>query len=54
VDDESAYDPADYPHLGQAHLLADQQEKVDERAFEVGLAALLEGLAGQFSEMTGR
>ncbi|MFI6465118.1 TetR/AcrR family transcriptional regulator [Streptomyces sp. NPDC050538] len=51
VDDESAYDPADYPHLGQAHLLAEQQEKVDERAFEVGLAALLEGLAGQFEEM---
>ncbi|MEV5532924.1 TetR/AcrR family transcriptional regulator [Streptomyces prunicolor] len=51
VDDESAYDPADYPHLGQAHLLADQQEKVDERAFEVGLAALLDGLAGQFEEM---
>ena len=54
VDDESAYDPADYPHLGQAHLLAEQQEKVDERAFEVGLAALLEGLAGQFSEVSGR
>ncbi|MEV0482120.1 TetR/AcrR family transcriptional regulator [Streptomyces sp. NPDC050508] len=54
VDDESAYDPADYPHLGQAHLLAEQQEKVDERAFEVGLAALLEGLAGQFSEVAGR
>ncbi|WP_405946971.1 TetR/AcrR family transcriptional regulator [Streptomyces prunicolor] len=54
VDDESAYDPADYPHLGQAHLLAEQQEKVDERAFEVGLAALLDGLAGQFSEATGR
>jgi AcrR family transcriptional regulator len=54
VDDESAYDPADYPHLGQAHLLADQQEKVDERAFEVGLAALLDGLAGQFSEVSGR
>jgi AcrR family transcriptional regulator len=54
VDDESAYDPADYPHLGQAHLLAEQQEKIDERAFEVGLAALLEGLAGQFSEVTDR
>ncbi|MEW1832006.1 TetR/AcrR family transcriptional regulator [Streptomyces sp. NPDC088196] len=54
VDDQSAYDPADYPHLGQAHLLAEQQEKVDERAFEVGLAALLEGLAGQFSEVSGR
>ncbi|MFJ9246361.1 TetR/AcrR family transcriptional regulator [Streptomyces sp. NPDC101776] len=54
VDDESAYDPADYPHLGQAHLLAEQQEKVDERAFEVGLAALLDGLAGQFDEVVGR
>lgn len=54
VGDASAYDPADYPHLGQAHLLAEQQEKVDERAFEVGLAALLDGLAGQFSELTDR
>ncbi|WP_280877772.1 TetR/AcrR family transcriptional regulator [Streptomyces pseudovenezuelae] len=51
VDDASAYDPADYPHLGQAHLLAEQQEKVDQRAFETGLAALLDGLAGQFEEM---
>lgn len=50
VDDASAYDPADYPHLGQAHLLAEQQEKIDERAFEVGLAALLAGLEGQYGE----
>lgn len=48
VDDASAYDPADYPHLGQAHLLAEQQEKIDERAFEAGLSALLEGLAQQY------
>ncbi|MCL7428800.1 TetR/AcrR family transcriptional regulator [Streptomyces sp. NPDC052415] len=48
VDDESAYDPADYPHLGQAHLLAERQEKIDERAFETGLAALLEGLERQY------
>lgn len=54
VDDESAYDPADYPHLGQAHLLAEQQEKIDERAFETGLTALLDGLAGQFEEVAGR
>ncbi|WP_019066247.1 TetR/AcrR family transcriptional regulator [Streptomyces hokutonensis] len=54
VGDASAYDPADYPHLGQAHLLAEQQEKVDERAFEVGLAALLDGLAGQFEAVVGR
>ncbi|MEU0117315.1 TetR/AcrR family transcriptional regulator [Streptomyces bobili] len=51
VDDRSAYDPADYPHLGQAHLLADQQEKVDERAFETGLAALLDGLTQQYERL---
>ncbi|MFD5630078.1 TetR/AcrR family transcriptional regulator [Streptomyces sp. NPDC127072] len=48
VDDATAYDPADYPHLGQAHLLAEHQEKIDERAFETGLRALLDGLASQF------
>ncbi|MCX5202217.1 TetR/AcrR family transcriptional regulator C-terminal domain-containing protein [Streptomyces sp. NBC_00237] len=48
VDDEAAYDPADYPHLGQAHLLADHQEKVDEGAFETGLRALLDGLGCQY------
>ncbi|MET8946497.1 TetR/AcrR family transcriptional regulator [Streptomyces sp. NPDC004542] len=53
VDDESAYDPADYPHLGQAHLLADQPEKIDQRAFETGLTALLDGLARQY-EQVGR
>ncbi|RII18831.1 Tetracycline repressor protein class E [Streptomyces sp. YIM 130001] len=50
-DDRAAYDPADYPHLGQAHLLAERQEKVDERAFEVGLAALLAGLEMQYREL---
>ncbi|MFI6336455.1 TetR/AcrR family transcriptional regulator [Streptomyces sp. NPDC050535] len=48
VDDATAYDPADYPHLGQAHLLAEHQEKIDERAFETGLRALLDGLTSQF------
>lgn len=51
VDDQDAYDPADYPHLGQAHLLADRQDVVDERAFETGLAALLDGLAVQFAAL---
>ncbi|MCX3063104.1 TetR/AcrR family transcriptional regulator [Streptomyces beihaiensis] len=51
VDDETAYDPADYPHLGQAHRLAEQQELVDERAFETGLEALLDGLAHQFARL---
>lgn len=48
VDDEAAYDPADYPHLGQAHLLADRRQKVDNGAFETGLRALVDGLALQF------
>ncbi|WP_280889679.1 TetR/AcrR family transcriptional regulator [Streptomyces sp. LBL] len=53
VDEASVYDPTDYPHLGQAHLLAEQQEKIDERAFETGLTALLDGLAQQY-EQVGR
>lgn len=48
VDDQAAYDPADYPHLGQAHLLAERQEQVDERAFETGLRAIIDGLRVQF------
>ncbi|MFD7948435.1 TetR/AcrR family transcriptional regulator, partial [Streptomyces sp. NPDC059744] len=50
VDDETAYDPADYPHLGQAHLLADRRQQVDEGAFETGLRALLDGLALQYEQ----
>ena len=53
VDDETAYDPADYPHLGQAHLLADRQELIDDRAFETGLSALLEGLSAQYAALAG-
>ncbi|MER6316111.1 TetR/AcrR family transcriptional regulator C-terminal domain-containing protein [Streptomyces sp. NPDC001581] len=51
VDDRAAYDPADYPHLGQAHLLAERQREVDEGAFETGLAALLDGLALQYEAL---
>ncbi|MFJ8822193.1 TetR/AcrR family transcriptional regulator [Streptomyces sp. NPDC102467] len=51
VDDETAYDPADYPHLGQAHLLAEHQDVVDDRAFETGLAALLDGLSVQYEQV---
>jgi AcrR family transcriptional regulator len=51
VNDASAYDPADYPHLGQAHLLSERQEKIDERAFETGLRALLDGLSEQFARV---
>ncbi|MEV6795886.1 TetR/AcrR family transcriptional regulator C-terminal domain-containing protein [Streptomyces sp. NPDC051320] len=48
VEDETAYDPADYPHLGQAHLLAERQQQVDEGAFETGLGALVDGLTLQY------
>ncbi len=51
VDDAAAYDPADYPHLGQAHLLAEHQQQVDEGAFEAGLTALVDGLALQFEQV---
>jgi AcrR family transcriptional regulator len=51
VDDASAYDPADYPHLGQAHLLAAAQPQVDEGAFETGLRALVDGLALQYGAL---
>ncbi|MFK0254564.1 TetR/AcrR family transcriptional regulator [Streptomyces sp. NPDC090445] len=54
VDDEAAYDPADYPHLGRAHLLAERQREVDEGAFETGLTALLDGLALQFEALAAR
>ncbi|MFD5620103.1 TetR/AcrR family transcriptional regulator [Streptomyces yangpuensis] len=51
VDDRTAYDPADYPHLGRAHLLAERQREVDEGAFETGLEALLDGLALQYEAL---
>ncbi|MFD3944030.1 TetR/AcrR family transcriptional regulator [Streptomyces sp. NPDC058579] len=54
VDDEAAYDPADYPHLGQAHLLAEHRQKVDEGAFDTGLRALLDGLAMQYEAAVAR
>ncbi|MFD9483530.1 TetR/AcrR family transcriptional regulator [Streptomyces sp. NPDC059991] len=54
VDDETAYDPADYPHLGQAHLLAERQEEIDEGAFGTGLRALLDGLQTQYDAQPRR
>ncbi|MET7641590.1 TetR/AcrR family transcriptional regulator C-terminal domain-containing protein [Streptomyces sp. NPDC005438] len=49
VDDASLYEDS-YPHLTQAHLLADQRDRVDEGAFETGLAALVRGLADTFPD----
>jgi AcrR family transcriptional regulator len=34
----------EYPHLGEAHLVAEHRSSIDEGAFETGLEALLDGL----------
>lgn len=47
IDDAALY-ARDYPHLDQAHLLAEHQQRVDEGAFETGLRALVDGLASRF------
>ncbi|MGI5216127.1 TetR/AcrR family transcriptional regulator [Plantactinospora sp. CA-290183] len=44
VEDPRLY-AAHYPHLGQAHRLAEHQQSVDEGAFALGLDALIDGLA---------
>jgi AcrR family transcriptional regulator len=54
VGDAAAYDPADYPHLGQAHLLVKHRRQVDDGAFETGLRALVDGLALQYPPAAGR
>ncbi|MFE9425449.1 TetR/AcrR family transcriptional regulator [Kitasatospora sp. NPDC006697] len=46
-EDAAAYG-AEYPHLGEAHRLAEHRARVDEGAFELGLDALLAGLAGRY------
>lgn len=50
VDDQEIY-AAEYPHLGQAHLLAEHRRSIDEGAFETGLTALVEGLALQYQRV---
>jgi len=52
VNDATTYDSVAYPHLGQAHLLAERQQSVDEGAFETGLRALVDGLALQYAATT--
>lgn len=37
-----------YPHLTQAHLLTEHQRQIDEGAFEMGLAALIDGLRQEY------
>ncbi|GAA5016644.1 TetR/AcrR family transcriptional regulator [Kitasatospora paranensis] len=42
---------ADYPHLADAHRLAEHRRAVDEGAFETGLEALLDGLALRYARL---
>ncbi|MEU8133514.1 TetR/AcrR family transcriptional regulator [Streptodolium elevatio] len=49
--DDAALYAGEYPHLGQAHLLADAQREINENAFEAGLEALLHGLADRYARV---
>jgi len=40
-----------YPHLSEAHLLAEHQRAIDDGAFEAGLEALLDGLELRFARL---
>ena len=51
-DDAQVY-AEQYPHLGQAHLLAERRSEIDEGAFETGLQALLDGLALRHPDAAG-
>ncbi|AUG81096.1 TetR family transcriptional regulator [Kitasatospora sp. MMS16-BH015] len=42
---------ADYPHLTEAHRLAEHHRTIDEGAFETGLTALLDGLALRYEAL---
>lgn len=53
IDDAAVYGSA-YPHLDEAHLLADRQRQVDEGAFETGLHALVDGLAARYADRLDR
>ena len=52
VEDPELY-AAHYPHLRQAHRLAEHQQSVDEGAFALGLDALIDGLARTYERIVG-
>jgi AcrR family transcriptional regulator len=52
VEDPQLY-AAHYPHLRQAHLLAEHQQTVDEGAFTLGLDALIDGLTHTYEQVVG-
>jgi AcrR family transcriptional regulator len=50
--DDPSLDLDAYPHLRGAHRLAEHQQQVDEGAFELGLDALVRGLAEDYDSLT--
>jgi AcrR family transcriptional regulator len=52
VEDPKLY-AIQYPHLNQAHRLAEHQKRVDEGAFALGLAALVDGLVPVYERLVG-
>ncbi len=52
VGDPSVYTDQ-YPHLTQAHRLAEHQDQVDEGAFALGLDALVDGLSRTYEATVG-
>ncbi|GDY29117.1 TetR/AcrR family transcriptional regulator [Gandjariella thermophila] len=43
----------DYPHLREAHLLREHRIEVDEGAFELGLASMIDSLARLYETVVG-
>ena len=43
----------DYPHLAQAHRLAEHQRSVDDGAFGLGLESLIDGLSRVYERVVG-
>lgn len=52
IEDPELY-AAHYPHLSQAHRLAEHQELVDEGAFTLGLDTLIDGLSMVYERTVG-
>jgi AcrR family transcriptional regulator len=52
VEDPTLY-ATDYPHLAQAHRLAEHQRSVDDGAFALGLESLIDGLSRVYERVVG-
>ena len=52
VEDPTLY-ANDYPHLAQAHRLAEHQRSVDDGAFALGLESLIDGLSRVYERLVG-